>query len=88
MRTEHDIVIQDGDKFRLSAGPYDVATKLPRYSYEVLVAVEGMNHQVLDRSHLMGPEGRHFWVYDITNESSMPVIITLIKNGTPFHPLA
>ncbi|WP_218566822.1 MULTISPECIES: AMP-binding protein [unclassified Pseudomonas] len=80
--------IQPGAKFRLGAGPYDMATGLPRYSYEISAAAEGMRHQVTDKSHLMGPKGRHFWVYDITNESTMPVLITLTKNGTPFRPLA
>lgn len=88
MRTEPNIKIQPGAKYRLNAGPYDVATRSPKYSFDVVTAIKGMQHQVIDKSHLMGPEGEHFWVYDITNESSMPVFITLTKNGTPFHPLA
>jgi len=87
MRTEPSVTIQPGKKFRLSAGPYDLTTKSPRYSFEISVAVEGMQYQVRDNSQIMGPEGRNFWVFDITNESSMPVTITLTKNGTPFHPL-
>ncbi|MBX4139561.1 hypothetical protein K1567_27120 [Pseudomonas sp. S5F11] len=88
MRNEPNITILPGARFRLGAGPYDQATNTPRYSFEILAATDAMRHQVIDSSHLMGPEGKNFWVWDIVNESSMPVLITLTKNGTPFHPLA
>lgn len=88
MRNEPNITILPGARFRLGAGAYDLVTKTPRYSFEILAATEGMRHQVIDNSQIMGPEGQHFWVWDIVNESSMPVFITLTKNGTPFHPLA
>lgn len=88
MRTAYNIAIHPGKKFRLTAGPYDVATRLPKYSFDIPAATEDVKRQVIDKSYLMGPEGRLFWVYEIINDSSIPIFITLTKNGTPFHPLA
>lgn len=80
------IKIEARAKFRRHAGPYDLAARSPRYGFEVLAADEAASHRVMDNSHSMGAPGRYFWVWDITNESSMPVFITLTRDGLPFDP--
>ncbi|MCF7532179.1 hypothetical protein [Pseudomonas petrae] len=77
--------IDPGKKYRRQAGPYDVTTHSPRYSFEV-IAADDVHSRVIDNSQIMGVAGRHFFVWDITNDSHVPVFITLTKDGEPFDP--
>ncbi len=42
--------------------------------------------RVSDNSQIMGVTGRHFFVWDITNNAHTPVFVTLTKDGEPFDP--
>lgn len=78
--------IEPGKKYRRQAGPYDVASSSPKYSFEVFTADKDAHTRVIDNSQIMGVTGRHFFVWDITNDSHTPVFIILTKNGEPFDP--
>ncbi|QHD04231.1 hypothetical protein [Pseudomonas sp. R76] len=88
MSSKSTVTIDAGAKFRLQAGPYDLHTNTPKYGFEVSAADEASRYRVIDNSQIMGVPGRHFWVWDITNESSMPVFVTLTKDGVPFDARA
>lgn len=79
--------IDPGKKYRRQAGPYDLTTNSPRYSFEVIAADEDASSHVIDNSQIMGVVGRHFFVWDITNHSHAPVFITLTKDGESFDPV-
>lgn len=83
MNTKAKIIIAPGGKFRRQAGPYDLKTHLPRYGFEVVAADADAQWQVVDGSQIMGHPDNHFWVWDIKNNSSMPVFIMLTKDGVP-----
>ncbi len=83
MSTQAKIEIAPGGKFRRQAGPYDLKTHLPRYGFEVVAAGADAQRRVVDDSQIMGPPDNHFWVWDIKNNSTTSVFITLTKDGIP-----
>lgn len=83
MSTNARIEIAPGGKFRRQAGPYDIKTRLPRYDFEVVAADADALRRVVDDSQIMGSTDNHFWVWDIKNNSTTPVFITLTKDGAP-----
>jgi hypothetical protein len=78
--------IDPGKTYRRQAGPYDVITSTPRYTFEVIAADDDARSRVSDNSQIMGVTGRHFYVWDITNNAHTTVFITLTKDGEPFDP--
>ncbi|MNQ72508.1 hypothetical protein D3C85_872160 [compost metagenome] len=83
MSTEAKIEIAPGGRFRRQAGPYDLNTRLPRYNFEVVAADADALRRVVNDSQIMGSADNHFWVWDIKNNSTTPVFITLTKDGDP-----
>jgi len=82
-KNEHTITLSPGARFRRQAGPYDLDSGLPRYVVEVSTPDEQARCQVEDNSQIMGAPGRHFYVWDITNGSIWPVLLTLTVDGVP-----
>ena len=84
--TQHKITLPPGGRLRRQAGPYDQATGSPRYSFQVLAPDDQAKRQVVDNSEVMGAPGRHFYVWDIKNNSTWPVFLTLTVDGVPVAP--
>lgn len=82
-KNEHKITLSPGSRFRRQAGPYDLDSGQPRYAVEVSAPDEHARRQVEDNSQIMGGPGRHFYVWDIKNGSSWPVLLTLTVDGVP-----
>ncbi|WMJ00162.1 hypothetical protein RBU55_01000 [Pseudomonas chlororaphis subsp. aurantiaca] len=80
---EHKITLPPGARFRRQAGSYDLDTGRPRYDVQVSAPDEQARCQVEDNSQIMGAPGRHFYVWDIKNGSTWPVVLTLIVDGVP-----
>ncbi|WP_421556764.1 hypothetical protein [Pseudomonas kitaguniensis] len=80
---EHTIILLPGGRFRLNAGPYDLETSRPRYAVQVRARDEHEQSKVEDNSLIMGPAGRHFYVWDVKNGSTWPVFLTLTVDGVP-----
>lgn len=87
MSSDSRKTIEPGRTYRRQAGPYDVITKTPKYSFEVIAADDDARSRVIDNSQIMGMPDRHFFVWDITNNAHTAVFITLIKDGEPFDPV-
>lgn len=83
---EHKICLPPGARFRRQAGPYDLESQSPRYSFQVSAPDEQAKRQVVDNSEVMGAPGRHFYVWDIKNNSTWPVFLTLTVDGVPVAP--
>lgn len=77
------IPIEPGRRFRRHAGTYDLQNKSPLYSVEVVAPSPEAERQVSDDSEIMGSAGNHFWVWNIKNNSSSIVYVTLLKDGMP-----
>lgn len=83
MGTKAKIEIAPDGKFRRQAGLYDIKTGLPRYDFEVVATDADSLWRVADNSQIMGSAENHFWVWDIKNNSTIPVFITFTKDGAP-----
>lgn len=83
MNTKAKIHVKAGCRFRLQAGPYDPKTHLPRYSFDVVAPDADAKRRVVDESQPMGHAHNYFWVWDIKNNSTQDVFITLTKDGVP-----
>lgn len=87
MTTKAKVHIEPGWSFRREAGPYDPKTHLPRYDFEVVApdadadADADAKRRVVDESHVMGHADNFFWIWDIKNNSTQDVFITLTKEG-------
>ncbi|WP_205904797.1 hypothetical protein, partial [Pseudomonas viridiflava] len=54
-------------------------TSTPRYSFEVIAADDDARIRVSDNSQIMGVTGRHFFVWDITNNANTSVFVILTE---------
>lgn len=82
-KNEHKITLAPGSRFRRQAGPYNLDTGRPRYAVLVSAPDEQAQRQVEDNSQIMGSPGSHFYVWDIKNDSTWPVFLTLTVDGVP-----
>ncbi len=80
-KNDHKITLSPGSRFRRQAGPYDQETGRPRYAVQVSARDDQARLQVEDNSQVMGNPGRHFYVWDIKNGSTWPVLLTLTVDG-------
>ncbi|EGR1985722.1 TPA: hypothetical protein GRI96_24895 [Vibrio parahaemolyticus] len=68
-------------KTRYNAGEYDPETFSPKYEIKVAARDDIARSQVEINQILMGNKGSRIWVWDITNNSTWPIFISIMKDG-------
>lgn len=79
--TIDEITLDPGARFRRQAGPYNLESRRPHYAAQICARNEQARRQVEDNSQIMGVPERDFYVWDIKNGSSWPVLLTLTVDG-------
>jgi len=72
--------IEPGNRMRQVAGPYDVETKKPHYTIQV-ECPSHVRNQVKQNTFLIGNPDNCSWAWEVLNNSSWPVFVTVKKEG-------
>lgn len=79
--SNHTFELAPKGKTRYNAGAYDPKTRSPKYELEVLARDDVAYSQVEIEQFLMGKEGSNLWVWDIKNNSTWPIFVSITKDG-------
>ena len=77
---DYSFCVLPGNKTRHIAGPFDRKDRTPHYEIEIDVP-EHVRSQVEVKQFVVGTSENCEWAWDIRNNSTYPVFVTIKKDG-------